>query len=435
MENFLMKSRISKLIEDFHKREWPAPFPMDQKIPRINGNAEAIVGMRSPGRISCCYQKMSELINEGLRKEEILYLNFSDHRLFEFETKNLQEIIDVYYSKYPHCKNSQCHFFFDNIQQVEHWELFIRRLLNTENVKVYLTGTSSIMLGRHFGVDRDRHNKPIEVFPFSFKEFLKFHQLFNKEPKIFNTQTRTILRNAIADYLEIGGFREVQSMDSHTRIKTLQGYIDTVILKDIIERYNVSNLKVLKLLVRSIMNSIGKKFSINNFYNTMKRMSIKCTKNSLYDYLDYMAEAYVFFKVPLHSPSKKARQINPVKIYTIDTGVINAMTFRLSNDYASLLENMVYMHLRRRGDTIKYIKTTNDREISFLTTQKESGEKELIQVCWDLNNIKTLKREIKNMQRTLQQYESLTGTIVTWDEEFELFDEIRILPVWKWLLT
>lgn len=430
-----MKSRISQLIDDFHNRELPEPIPRDHIVSKISGKAEAIVGMRQAGKISCCYQKMTELISKGTQKEEILYLNFEDDRLFEFEKKNLQEIVDVYYSKFPHHKDSKCHFFFDEIQRIDQWEPFVRQLLETENVQVYFTGSSSKLLVQDSHTGLKGRSKPVEVFPLNFKEFLRYHKLFNSKPRTFNTQTIAILRKAVKDYLEIGGFPEVQTMDCHSRVETLQSYIDSVILKDIVERHKVSNIKALKYLVRSIMSSTGEKFSVNKFYNKMKTLSVKCTKNSLYDYLDYLIEAFVFFKVPIHSRSQKARQINPAKIYTIDTGLINAMTFRTTTNLRPMLENMVFMHLRRRGFDINYIKTKNGHELDFLVKNKDTQERKLIQTCWDLTDIHTLKNELKGLRSAMQENSIPTGTIVTWDDEIDLFNEIKVTPIWKWLFN
>ena len=150
-----------------------------------------------------------------------------------------------------------------------------------------------------------------------------------------------MLRKAVRDYFEIGGFPEVQTLARDVRIEILQGYIDSVLLKDVIERHKVNNITAIKYLVRHIMNSPGSRFSVNKFYNGLKTMSVKCTKNSLYEYLDHLIDAYLFYRVPIHSRSEKSRILNPAKIYTIDTGLLNAMRFRNSSNYGALLEHQV----------------------------------------------------------------------------------------------
>jgi predicted AAA+ superfamily ATPase len=214
----------------------------------------------------------------------------------------------------------------------------------------------------------------------------------------------------------------------------LQGYIDSVLLKDIIERHKVSNILVLKYLVRHIMNSSGGQFSVNKFFNTMQSMSIKCTKNSLYEYLDHLTDAFLFYKVPIHSRSEKSRLINPAKIYTIDTGLLNAITFRNSYNYGHLLETMIFMHLRRGGYDAEYVNTKDGREVDFFARHRISGETQLIQVCWEMSDKKTFVRERQGLKSAMDELSLSTGTIVTWDDETIIEKQIEVIPIWKWLL-
>ena len=429
-----MKNTITQLIDDFYERELPTPVPRDRNFSEIKGKADAVIGMRRAGKTWFCYQKIAELLSVGIEKEEILYLNFEDDRLLGFDISHFQHVLDVYFGKYPDHRNSKCYFFFDEIQRIDQWEIFIRRLLDTENVQVYLTGSSSKLLSIEIATSLRGRSMPIEIFPYSFREFLKYHGLFFDKPKSFGARTSATLRKAAVDYLEIGGFPEVQRLERHLRMEVLQGYIDAVLLKDIIERHGVSNVTALKHMVRSAMASPGGKFSVNKFYNTLRSMSVKCTKNNLYDYLDHLVDAFVFSKVPIHTRSEKVRLINPNKIYTIDTGLLNAMAFRNSSDYGPLLENMVFMHLRREGNDIEYVKTKDGYETDFFVRNKVTGDVKLIQVCWDVSDKKTFERELRGLRSAMAQFKVASGTIVTWDEEFMIEGEITVVPAWKWLL-
>jgi predicted AAA+ superfamily ATPase len=430
-----MKEQLSQLIDDFHEWELPELLPRNLEIPEIKGKADVVIGMRRSGKTYLCYQQMHDLIAAGTRREELLYLNFEDDRLFEFTLTDFQAILDVYFGKYPENRNHKCHFFFDEIQCVDQWEMFIRRLLDTENVQLYLTGSSSKLLSTEIATSLRGRSLTIEMFPFSFQEFLKYHGLFETLPKKFGAKTCSILRKAVKDYFDIGGFPEVQTLDSNLRVDVLQGYIDSVLLRDVIERYKVSNVIVLKHMVRHIMSSPSGKFSVNKFYNTLKSLSVKCTKNSLYEYLDHLRDAFLFYIVPIHSRSEKARLINPAKIYAIDTGLLNAMTFRNSLDLGQFLENMVFMHLRRNGYDVEYVKTKDGYEADFFARHKNSGDKGLIQVCWDMTDKKTFDRELRGLKSAMDELSIDSGTIVTWDDESALEDDVDVVPVWKWLLT
>jgi len=429
-----MKNIISQLIDDFHERKLPELVTRNKEFSEVTGKADVVIGMRRAGKTWFCYQKIKDLIASGIKKEVILYINFEDDRLLEFSVNNFQEILDVYFAKYPEHRNGQCYFFFDEIQRIDQWEMFIRRLLDTENIQIFITGSSSKLLGSEIATSLRGRSLPIEIFPFSFEEYLKSLGLFSERPNTFGANTVSVLRKAVKDYLEVGGFPEVQKLDRNLRIEILQGYIDSVLLKDIVERHKVGNILVLKHLVRHIMNSSGGQFSVNKFFNTMKSMSIKCTKNSLYEYLDHLTDAFLFYKVPIHSRSEKSRQVNPAKIYTIDTGLLNAITFRNSYNYGFLLENMVFMHLRRGGYDAEYVNTKDGREVDFFTRHRISGETQLIQVCWEMSDERTFARELKGLKSAMDELSLPTGTIVTWDDETVVEDRIKVIPIWKWLI-
>ncbi len=429
-----MKSILSRIIDDFHERELPELVKRTKKFPEITGKAIVVIGMRRSGKTYFCYQKIKSLLSAGILKSHILYINFEDDRLLPFTVSDFQLILDVYHSKFPETHNNKTYFFFDEIQRIENWEIFIRRLLDTEKTQIYITGSSSKLLSSEIATGLRGRSIITEIFPFSFIEFLKYHKIFDLPPVSFSSKTSSILRKAFSDYFEIGGFPEIQNIDKNYRIEILQGYIDSVLLKDIIERYSVSNVLVLKHLVRIIIASPGQQFSINKFYNTMKSMSIKCTKNTLYEYLGYLVDAYLFYRVPIHTRSEKVRIVNPPKIYTIDAGLINAMSFRNSEDNSYLLENMVFMHLRQKKYDIEFIRTLENFETDFYARHPVTGETLLIQVCFDLTNETTFNREIRGLRSAIKEYNFEKGTIITWDDEKTIDNTIEVVPVWKWML-
>jgi predicted AAA+ superfamily ATPase len=164
-------------------------------------------------------------------------------------------------------------------------------------------------------------------------------------------------------------------------------------------------------------------------------MAVKCTKNHLYDYLDHLTDAVVFFRVPLHTRSEKARTINPPKIYTIDTGLANAMTFRHAFDHGPLLETIVGLHLRRRVSELEYVAKKDGHETDFLARHPTTGEVHLVQVCWDMSERKTAERERRGLKSAMAALGIRSGTIVTWDDEPSLDGAIEVTAAWKWLLT
>ncbi len=429
-----MKAILSQLIDDFQERELPVLVTRDSNFPEIQGKADVAVGMRRTGKTFFCYQKMKELLKSSVKRQQILYLNFEDERLFDFSVKNFQAILDVYYGKFPENKDLGCYFFFDEIQRIDQWEMFVRRLLDTEKGRIFLTGSSSKLLSTEIATSLRGRSLSTEIFPFSFKEYLKANGIFAKPPHQFGSKTAATLRKAITEYLGTGGFPEVLNLGSNLRVEVLQGYIDSVILKDVIERHRVTNVIALKHLVSHIMHAPGGKFSVNKFYNTLKSMAVRCTKNSLYEYLDHLLDAYLLYRVPIHTHSEKSRMLNPPKIYTVDTGLLNAMMFRKSANNGPLLENLVFMHLRRNGYEAEFVNTQDGYEADFLARHKATGNVILIQACWDMADQNTFNRELRGLQSSMKELSINSATIVTWDDEADLDGNISVIPVWKWLL-
>jgi hypothetical protein len=430
-----MKQIVSQLIDDFQERELPDLMPRDIPLFEINGKASVIIGMRRSGKTWFLFQKIKSLLDQGVSKKRLLYLNFEDDRLLDFHVSQFQDILDVYFAKYPTNKNRCCFFFFDEIQRIIHLESFIRRLIDTENILIFISGSSSKLLSSEIATCLRGRSLPIVMYPFSFSEFLRYHDYFSEIPNSFGSKNAAIFRNAIAHYFRVGGFPEIQFLEKNLQTEILQGYLDSVLLKDIIERHQVSNIIVLKYLLRRIIHSCSEKFSVNKFYHTMKSMSVKCSKDNLYTYMEYLTDAFVCYKIPIHTFSEKARTVNPVKIYVVDNGLVNAMTFRHSVNNGALLENLVFLHLRRNGYEIAYINTQSNYETDFLANHPVTGDTQLIQVCWDMSNEKTFNREVRGLISAKQELSLDNGLIITWDTEQLLEQNIMVLPIWKWLLS
>ena len=391
------------------------------------------MGMRRTGKTWFCYQKMQELLNSGIEKDRLLYVNFEDDRLIDFSLDDFQTLLDVYFARFPQNKEQLCYFFFDEIQTVKNWERFIRRLIDTENVQITLTGSSSKLLSTEIATSLRGRTLNCEVFPYSFEEYLNAAGIMTEVPEYTTSADRAKLRKGMSDYFLRGGFPEVVFSSERGRMETLQSYIDTVLFRDVVERYHVSNITLLKSLVHGILNSPSQKFSVNRFYNTMRSKGIRGSKNDLYLYLDYLADAYFFYRVPIHTESQRIRQTNPEKIYSIDTGLMRTSLFNLDKNNGPLLENLVYNHLRRNHFLVEYVNTSEGYEVDFLVTGYD-GQKELIQVSYDLQDENTAQRELRGLISAGNSLNIEHRTIVTWDDEKDLEHGIKAIPIWKFLI-
>lgn len=430
-----MRAIINRIIDDFHERPFPELLPRQQEMFRIHGKANAVIGMRRTGKTWFCFQQMLQIIERGYRKEQILYLNFEDERLLPFKTEDFQTIIETYYRKFPNFKDKQCFLFLDEIQQISGWEKFVRRVLDTEKLSVVVTGSSSKLLSSEIATSLRGRSLTTEIFPFSFNEYLQFKDITTPSSKQFGAKIRAILQNEVAQYLQSGGFPEVQVLPEFLRRDVFSNYLDVVLLRDVIERHSVSNTVAIRSLMREIMNAAGSKFSVNKFYNSLRSQGISCTKNSLYEYLEHLEDAFFVFRVPLHSRSERTRRVNPQKVYIIDTGLLETLKHRMTEDRGALLENMVYLHLRRHGIKPEYYISNEGYEVDFHFISQSNRNKYLIQVCWDLSKKQTREREIRALQAAMHETGVKKSIIVTWLDECVFDEYIEAIPLWKWLLA
>lgn len=218
-------------------------------------------------------------------------------------------------------------------------------------------------------------------------------------------------RSYLLEYFRIGGFPGIQEMPPNEQLETLQSYVETVIFRDIVERHQISNVALLKYFIHFLLKNISAPFSINKFYNDIKSQGYRVGKDTLYSYLTYLEDAFLIFAVPIFTESLRRVQTAPKKMYAIDNGLLVANTFNLSENLGKLLENQVYLDLRRQGKKIFYYHTLDGYEIDFIAQDKQ-GNYEIIQVVWETNDPFTIERE----KRALQQAEKelkIPGKLMT----------------------
>ena len=431
-----MKAILERIIADGQERLWPELVERDTEIREHDGKVSVVLGMRRVGKTSLCFQKIQALEQQGVPRERILYINFEDERLLPFAVEHFQYLLDVYYRMYPEVTQGIYYLFLDEPQRIEGWELFIRRLLDEGRARIYITGSSAKLLGKEIATSLRGRALSTELFPLRFHEYLRFQQIDYSDRMTSSTAGQAILVSALQGYLKQGGFPEVQSGTASICRDILRGYVDVVLLRDVIERYNITNVTVLRLLLRQALQTPGGLFSVNKFHGQLKSMGVPVAKNSLYEYIECFADAYLFYPVQLHTRSAKKRQVNPRKIYLVDTGMINAHGMGLTDDRGPLLENLIFMELRSRGLSVDYVVTKDGYEVDFLAGA-EQGCAQLIQVCWFLEEAATFDREVRALTRALDEGVAETGRIIVYDYDCNrvLDDErIEVVSAYRWLL-
>ena len=431
-----MNTLFEQLIADFHERNLPELTQRAVDLPALAGKIDAIIGMRRTGKTWFLFQVMKQYLEQGIAKESMLYINFDDERLFPLTAQELGGISEAYYRLYPQNRGQRCYFFFDEIQNVSGWENYLRRLVDTENVQIAVTGSSARLLSHEIATSLRGRSISTEMFPFSFKEVLQHEGITYDYPVRPGAKQRTLLENRLKHYLLRGGFPEVQSLKEEYQTRILQEYVDVVILRDVVERYQMGNVLPLRYLIRHLLASPATLFSINKFHNDLKSQSIACGKNTLHEYFEYLTDAYLIYPVSIHSRSVRAKQVNPRKVYAIDTGLANAFRHKPQPDWGRLLENLVFMELRRRRMNIEYYRTEKGFEVDFIVTDNNEAPS-LYQVTLDMSDKSTRTREVRALQAAMKETGILTAKILTLQDEEQIATNsgtINVVPVWLWLL-
>jgi predicted AAA+ superfamily ATPase len=246
-----------------------------------------------------------------------------------------------------------------------------------------------------------------------------------------------LIENRFRDFLVTGGFPEIQNVASDYRYRILQEYVDVVILRDVIERYQIGNIIPLRMLVRHLLNSPAALFSINKFYNDLKSQGVTCGKNTLHEFFEYLTDAYLIYPVTIHSRSERVKRVNARKIYVIDTGLIYAYKNHPGSDFGQVLENFVYMQLRRKEQQIDYYRTKSGYEVDFITTAQD-GRQSLYQVSYNMDDAKTREREIRALEEAMIETGLDDGIIITIQNEETIKSAhgiIKMVPAWLWCLN
>jgi len=351
--------------------------------------------------------------------ENFYYINFDDERFIDFSVSDFQTLMLVFKKLY----DSKT-IFIDEIQNIPNWERFVRRLYE-EEYKIYITGSNAHLLSSELATHLTGRYIKIELFPFSFVEYLKFH---NIETTFLTTQKKSKILNNFDEYLKSGGMPEYTIFKEK---EILQRVYEDVIYKDLIVRFGIRNINDFKRLSQYVLTNFTRSLSYNSLTTILNISSVSTVK----EYISYLSEAYLIFEVYKYNPSLKKQFTTDKKIFVIDNGIRSAIAFQFSSDSGKLLENMIFIELRRRFCEIWYYKTNNNLEIDFLI--KHENKFIVIQVCYSVADNETLKREINAIEKTISELKISNVYILTFSEEKEILiseQKIKILPVWKFLL-
>lgn len=385
-------------------------FPLPQAV--------IIAGIRRCGKSTLLRQIMSHI------KDDYYYFNFEDERLIHFRAEQFNDLYEVLLELY----GQRNIFFFDEIQNVPGWERFVRRLQD-DHFKFFITGSNASLLSRELGTRLTGRYVDCTLYPFSFAEFLRWENFILKKKYWLQTTKRAAIKKYFNEYFKRGGMPEYLRFGSDEALKKVY---ESIIYRDIITRYELKDERTLRELCVYLFSNLAVPFSYTALKETLRLGSVNTVKS----YIQYLENSFLFFTVNKFNFSYRKQILSPKKVYCIDNALAKALGFSFSGNQGRLLENLVFLELKRRGFEPMYYLSAKGHEIDFIV-QRSIKKFELFQVCWSLENDRTKAREIASMQAAMDDFEISVGYILTDNEEEEIAvdnKKIIVLPVYKWLL-
>lgn len=410
----------------------------DARLPAVAGKAHAVIGMRRAGKTTFLRQLLDERRAAG-PTEHAVYLSFDDDRLAGLEMEQLGFLLEEYYRRHPAMRGRETvSWFLDEIQLVPGWERFVRRALDTEKVEIAVSGSSARMLSREVHTSLRGRGMATVIRPFSFREFLRHRdEEPRKEPRRWTPSERSLVEKRFREYLFEGGFPEAQGLTASLRIELLQGYVDTVLFRDVVERYAVSQVAALRWLVRQCLRNPAGSFSVHRLHQDLKAQGHGVAKDAVHAMLGHLIDAFLLSAVPLATDSERQRNSNPRKLYPVDPGLIKAFDASGRTNLGHALETVVLNELERRGAEVGYVKTGDRLEVDFLARGSAAGE-ELIQVCADLSSPETRTRELRALTAAAEDRPRATRRLLVLDRDARVGPAtpgIDVQPAYEWLLA
>jgi predicted AAA+ superfamily ATPase len=413
-----MKEIFKKII--LERQDWLKKIKLFTREIKIENKANyAFTGLRRAGKSYFLYQ----IIQERFKKndyERLLLINFEDERLLELTHQDLQLIMDAYFELFE----SEPIIFLDEIQNIPNWQKFVRRLAD-EGRRIYVTGSNAEMLSHEIATTLGGRFINKEILPLSFYEYLKFKKIIVTKKSKLSSERFQIIKE-YNTYLNFGGFPELLQMTNQREF--LSSVYQKLFYGDLIARYKVANVVILKLMVKKLAESVNNETSVNRIKNLIKSTGVNIGSNTLFDYLHYLESSYLIASIS-NFHSKFTEKETHKKYYFLDTGILGLF---LTDQPTKLLENQIYIELRRRGENPFFLKRKTEVDFYIPETKK------LIQVSYSISDSETANREIKGLQDAMKELEIKTSWIITYDESKEIVIDdstIKVIPAWQWLLN
>lgn len=408
----------------------------DARLSEVPGKVHAVIGMRRAGKTTYLRQLQEE---QRLHQpsERALFLGFDDDRLAGIGSDQLDALFEEYYRRYPEFRGAATvHWYLDEIQLVDGWERFVRRAQDTEDVRIVVSGSSAKMLSREIHTSLRGRAMATVIQPFGFREYLRHRgEEPSSGPSTWVPAQRSLIEHRFREFMVEGGFPEAQGLPARTRVELLQGYVDTVLFRDVVERHGVSQVAALRWLVRHLLRNPAGHLSVNRLYKDLRSQGLLVGKDTVHLLMGHLVDAFLIAEVALATDSERRRNVNPRVTYPVDPGLIKAFDISGRSQAGRALEVIVANELGRRGAEVGYVKTTQGFEVDFLVRHPE-GDEELIQVCAAPSSAE--ERELRALSVAAAEHPRAVRRLLVLDRDAVASvggKDVEVRPVYEWLLA
>jgi predicted AAA+ superfamily ATPase len=411
----------------------------DVDLPPLSGKVHAVIGMRRTGKSTF----LCQLVADWRAVEAIpsaVYVSFEDERLAGIDASQLDLLLEEYYRRQPATRGRETvRWFLDEVQEVPGWERFVRRVLDDEQVEVTVSGSSAKLLSRELHTSLRGRGLATVIRPFSFREYLRHrHEEPEQPPERWPAALRSRIERRFLDYLVEGGFPEAQGLSALWRVELLQGYVETVVFRDIVERHGVTQVAALRWLVRHALRNPCRGLSAHGLHRDLRSQGHAVGKDTVHELLGYVFDAFLLSEVRLATESERQRNSNPRRVYPADPALIGAFDASGRANLGHALETAVLCEAERRHADVGYVKTREGFEVDFLARYRGGGS-ELLQVCADPSDEATLARELRSLgaaSRELPDAPPGRLLVLTRDQAVPLVHAgVDALPAYEWMLA
>lgn len=445
-----MNETILEQLESFSLDDYRPIYPRRLDLgeplePHAGNLVKVVVGMRRSGKSYRLLQEIDRLIESGVPRSRICYFNFDDDRLTPVTGQTGDEVLEAFYSLNPDALAEGAYLFFDELQEMENWGSWLRRVLDTHKATIYVSGSSSTMLSREISTEFRGRALDFELLPYSFAEYVAVRAPGIAPAKAYSIEERLRLAALCEEYLSAGGFPATLGMPKTHSVQLLQSYAQQVVARDVVERHGIARARVASLFAQRVLSTNAKPLSVRKIESDLRAIGLNTSRELLGDMLSYFEQAFLVFCVRDFTCSLSEGSRKMPKVYAVDPGLALANARANSLDVGQRLEDAVYLELRRRNfgtrrDGIAtYVTRGHGFEVDFVVGDALSRDAfELYQVCANADDAKTRGRELRALWEALEESGLDEATLVVLDGKAMSHERngkrVNQVPAWKWLM-